>query len=278
MMTNTKIGTALVGGYLLGRTKKAKVAIGLGMFLAGKKLSLDPQQLLKMASSSPLLAGLSDQVRTELVGATKTAANSALTKRVNHLSDSLHERAQGLTDPEATADEVAETGKRAASASKAKGTKTLKSVTGAKRKGGDDAEESTGDSDGDRYDDPELEFDEDPDSEEGEDEYLDDEGTEEYEEDDGQEEPAARSRNASRSAQATKTAAKKTSAARRPSSGSSSASASPTSRRPASASGSAGASTSGARKKTTAKGSTAASSSAGSQRSAGRRKNGGDRG
>ncbi|WP_405697693.1 hypothetical protein [Streptomyces sp. NBC_01185] len=271
MMTNTKIGTALVGGYLLGRTKKAKVAIGLGMFLAGKKLSLDPQQLLKMASSSPLLAGLSDQVRTELVGATKTAASSALTKRVNHLSDSLHERAQGLTNPEAAADEVAETGKRAASASKAKGTKTLKSVTSAKGRGGDDAEESTGDSDGDRYDDPELEFDEDLDREEGEDEHLDDEGAEEYEEDD-QEEAAARSRNASRSPQATKTAAKKTSAARRPSSGSSS----PATRR--SASGSAGASTSGARKKTTAKGSAAASSSAGSRRSAGRRQNGGDRG
>ncbi|MDX6237683.1 MAG: hypothetical protein QOG10_2498, partial [Kribbellaceae bacterium] len=35
MMTNAKIGTALVGGYLLGRTKKAKLALGLGMFLAG---------------------------------------------------------------------------------------------------------------------------------------------------------------------------------------------------------------------------------------------------
>ncbi|MEV6262668.1 hypothetical protein AB0M42_18255 [Streptomyces sp. NPDC051784] len=98
-MTNTKIGTALVGGYLLGRTKKAKLAIGFGMFLAGKKLSLDPQQLGKLVAQSPVLSGLTDQVRKELLGATKNAASSALTRRVNHLSDSLSERARILNDP-----------------------------------------------------------------------------------------------------------------------------------------------------------------------------------
>lgn len=33
MMNSAKTGVALVGGYFLGRTKKAKPAIGLGMFL-----------------------------------------------------------------------------------------------------------------------------------------------------------------------------------------------------------------------------------------------------
>ncbi|MFJ8171175.1 hypothetical protein ACIQ64_22330 [Streptomyces sp. NPDC094473] len=99
MTVNAKIGAALVGGYLLGRTKKAKLAIGFGMFLAGKKLSLDPKQLGKMLADSPLLGGVSDQVRKELVGATKTAATNALTQRASGLADSLHQRTLELEDP-----------------------------------------------------------------------------------------------------------------------------------------------------------------------------------
>ncbi|MFJ8753188.1 hypothetical protein ACIREO_28210 [Streptomyces sp. NPDC102441] len=99
MTGNVKIGVALVGGYLLGRTKKAKLAIGFGMFLAGKKLSLDPKQIGKMLADSPLLGSVSDQVRTELVGATKTAATNALTQRATGLADSLHKRTLELEDP-----------------------------------------------------------------------------------------------------------------------------------------------------------------------------------
>ncbi|MEU0299378.1 hypothetical protein ABZ252_07890 [Streptomyces sp. NPDC006175] len=99
MTGNAKIGAALVGGYLLGRTKKAKLAIGFGMFLAGKKLSLDPRQIGKMLADSPLLGGLNDQVRKELVGATKTAATNALTQRATGLADSLHKRTLELEDP-----------------------------------------------------------------------------------------------------------------------------------------------------------------------------------
>jgi len=100
MTGNGKIGVALVGGYLLGRTKKAKMAIGLGMFLAGKKLSFDPAQLGKLVANSPVLGSLNTQVRKELVEATKSAATSALTKRASGLADSLHERTLGLDDPD----------------------------------------------------------------------------------------------------------------------------------------------------------------------------------
>jgi hypothetical protein len=99
MNDNGKIGMALVGGYLLGRTKKAKLAIGLGMVLAGKKLDLSPQQLLKMAANSPVLGGLSDQVRRDLMDGTKSALTSAVTKRADGLADSLHERTRDLSDP-----------------------------------------------------------------------------------------------------------------------------------------------------------------------------------
>ncbi|MGW4240668.1 hypothetical protein ACWEJP_28305 [Streptomyces sp. NPDC004749] len=98
-MTNAKIGVALVGGYALGRTKKAKLAIGLGMFLAGRKLSVDPRQLGRLVADSPFLSSLNDQARRELVDATKSAATSALTRRVSGLADSLHERTLDLGEP-----------------------------------------------------------------------------------------------------------------------------------------------------------------------------------
>lgn len=96
MTGNVKIGVALVGGYLLGRTKKAKMAIGFGMFLAGKKLSFDPRQLGKLVANSPVLGTLNDQVRKELVDATKSAATNALTQRATGLADSLQQRTLGL--------------------------------------------------------------------------------------------------------------------------------------------------------------------------------------
>ncbi|MFI0777873.1 hypothetical protein [Streptomyces sp. NPDC021212] len=95
-MTNGKIAVAVAGGYLLGRTKKAKLALGLGMLLAGKKITLDPQQLAKAVADSPLLSGLNAQARKELTGAAKSAATSALSTRMNGLADSLHERTLGL--------------------------------------------------------------------------------------------------------------------------------------------------------------------------------------
>lgn len=98
MMTHAKIGVALVGGYLLGRTKKAKMALGLGLFLAGKKLNLDPKQLGTLVANSPVLGPLNDQVRKELVDATKAAAGTALTQRMSGLADSLHERTLALDE------------------------------------------------------------------------------------------------------------------------------------------------------------------------------------
>ena len=96
MMTNGKIAVAVAGGYLLGRTKKMKLALGLGMLLAGKKITLDPQQLARAVADSPLLSGLNAQARKELSGAAKSAATSALSTRMNGLADSLHERTLSL--------------------------------------------------------------------------------------------------------------------------------------------------------------------------------------
>ncbi|TRV82023.1 hypothetical protein FKN01_01720 [Streptomyces sp. 130] len=97
MTKNAKIGAALVGGYLLGRTKKAKLAVGFGMFLLGKKFDLDPRRIGRMLAESPALGPLNDQVRKELVDATRTAATKAVTQRAGSLAESLQRRTQSLS-------------------------------------------------------------------------------------------------------------------------------------------------------------------------------------
>ena len=104
MANNATIGLAVAGGYLLGRTRKAKMAIGLGMFVAGRKLNLGPQ-LGKLVTDSPVLGEIGQTVRTQLVDATTAAASAALTRRANSLADALHERTLRIggtpgTDPE----------------------------------------------------------------------------------------------------------------------------------------------------------------------------------
>lgn len=110
-MKNTTTAAALVGGYLLGRTKKAKMAIGVGMFLAGRRLDLDPRRLGKLLAASPVTGALSEQIRRELFEATKSAAAQALTQRATGLADSLQQRTRALSRDgvsEAGADDEAE--------------------------------------------------------------------------------------------------------------------------------------------------------------------------
>ena len=57
MSANTKIAAGVAGGYLLGRTKKMRLAMMLAGALAGKRLSTQRQELLsqgqKLLSNSP---------------------------------------------------------------------------------------------------------------------------------------------------------------------------------------------------------------------------------
>lgn len=105
MTKNAKIGAALVGGYLLGRTKKAKLAVGFGMFLLGKKFDLDPRRIGRMLADSPALGPLNDQVRKELVDATRAAATKAVTQRAGSLAESLQRRTLSLEAGPAAEDE-----------------------------------------------------------------------------------------------------------------------------------------------------------------------------
>ncbi|KAA6216329.1 hypothetical protein [Streptomyces filamentosus] len=93
-MDSARIGTALVGGYVLGRTKKAKLALGLAMALAGSRVK--PGQLGKTLAHSPFLNSVNEQVRGELMTAGKAAATTVLNARAGRLADTLHDRTEEL--------------------------------------------------------------------------------------------------------------------------------------------------------------------------------------
>lgn len=92
-MNNATIGAAVLGGYLLVRTKKAKLALGVGALLAGSKVR--PGQLGE-ALDSPFLSNVTHQVRTELTEASKAAASSVLTAKADSLAGTLHDRTAEL--------------------------------------------------------------------------------------------------------------------------------------------------------------------------------------
>jgi hypothetical protein len=100
-----KIAAAVIGGYLLGRTKKMKFAIMVGGALMGKKVPTDPTQLLKLAGSlvdkSPELQRLDSAVRGRLMEAGKDAALSVASSRMEALTDSLVNRVENLGKPDA---------------------------------------------------------------------------------------------------------------------------------------------------------------------------------
>ena len=88
------------GGYLLGRTKKGKLALTVAVFLAGRRLLTDPKQLLteglRKLSQSPQFSQLSEQVRDDVLGAGAAALRGVVDRRVEALCDRIHERTAAL--------------------------------------------------------------------------------------------------------------------------------------------------------------------------------------
>ncbi|MFE9248959.1 hypothetical protein [Streptomyces sp. NPDC007088] len=108
MNDNSKavLAAALAGGYLLGRTRKAKLALAVGSYLAGRRYglslhSLTPRGLLDEGLTrlreTPQYAALSEQVRQELLTAGRTAVSAAADRHLTSLADLLRERTSALT-------------------------------------------------------------------------------------------------------------------------------------------------------------------------------------
>jgi hypothetical protein len=107
MANGSKVAMAVGAGYLLGRTRKMRVALMLAAAGVTGKFPGGPTQLvaqgLKSLGASADVSQLSQQLRGELLAAARAAAVAAATHQV----DSLNDRLQGVTST-VGADEVLE--------------------------------------------------------------------------------------------------------------------------------------------------------------------------
>ncbi|MFD8079106.1 histone protein, partial [Streptomyces sp. NPDC059718] len=102
------LGAAVLGGYVLGRTKKGRVAFGMATYLAGRRFGLEPQQLLtegvKRLRGLPQFADLNEQLRGQALDAGRKALSAVADRKLADLADSLHQRTErigkGKEEPE----------------------------------------------------------------------------------------------------------------------------------------------------------------------------------
>jgi hypothetical protein len=113
-MTNRAVRMALVAGtgYLLGRRRNLRLVLALGAAAAAGRLSGSSRGSLrrgaKALGGSKELSGLTS-LGAPLVAATKVAATSAVTRRIDSLCDGLRDRAELLRrQHRAGADEATE--------------------------------------------------------------------------------------------------------------------------------------------------------------------------
>ncbi|WP_432103958.1 histone protein [Streptomyces sp. bgisy091] len=98
--TKAALASGLAGGYVLGRTKKGKLALSVAMFLAGRNISLEPRQLAAQAvrrlGQVPQVAGVQKQIRGEGLDAARGALTAVAGHGVGSLADAIGKRALDL--------------------------------------------------------------------------------------------------------------------------------------------------------------------------------------
>jgi hypothetical protein len=104
--TKTKLAAAVIGGYVLGRTKKRRAALALASWLSGNQagpqaMSMARKGLTQVAQSEQA-AQIMKQVRGPLMEAAQKAATQAVLSRVTAISDGLTARAHALSEVGAT--------------------------------------------------------------------------------------------------------------------------------------------------------------------------------
>ena len=105
MKPGARIAIGVGAGYLLGRTKKMRLALMIAAAGATGRSGTSPTKLLqhglKQLGSAPELGKLTDVARDELLGAVKAAAVTAASSRIESLTERLQEggRKQGK-DPD----------------------------------------------------------------------------------------------------------------------------------------------------------------------------------
>ncbi|MFI8889901.1 DNA primase [Streptomyces paradoxus] len=101
-MNRMGLGLAVGAGYLLGRTKKLKMAMAVGGLVAGKKLNLSPRMVAELLQqqlrNNPQFKEIGDQLREDLRGVGKAASGAMVERQLDALSDRLHGRTAQVRD------------------------------------------------------------------------------------------------------------------------------------------------------------------------------------
>ncbi|MDF3299547.1 DNA primase [Streptomyces tropicalis] len=101
-MNRASLGLAVGAGYVLGRTKKMKLAFAVGTLVAGKKLQLSPTAVLDLVrtrlDANPAFKEIGGQLREDFRGVGKAATGAILERQMEGLANRLHSRTAGVRD------------------------------------------------------------------------------------------------------------------------------------------------------------------------------------
>ncbi|GGV22101.1 hypothetical protein GCM10010277_00940 [Streptomyces longisporoflavus] len=101
-MNRLGMGLAVGAGYVLGRTKKMKLAFAVGTMVAGKRMNLSPRAIGDLLSqqlqNNPQFKEIGDQLRGDLRGVGKAASGALLERQISGLADRLHGRTADVRD------------------------------------------------------------------------------------------------------------------------------------------------------------------------------------
>jgi hypothetical protein len=101
-MNRVGLGLAVGAGYLLGRTKKLKMAVAVGGLVAGKKMNLSPHMVADLVQqqlrNNPQFKEIGDQLRQDLRGVGKAASGAMVERQLDAFADRLHGRTAQVRD------------------------------------------------------------------------------------------------------------------------------------------------------------------------------------
>ncbi|MBW8817217.1 MAG: DNA primase [Streptomyces sp.] len=101
-MNRTGLGLAVGAGYLLGRTKKLKMAFAVGTLVAGKRMHLSPKAVADLVSQqllkNPQFKEIGDTLREDLRGVGKAASGAMVERQIDAIADRLHGRTAEVRD------------------------------------------------------------------------------------------------------------------------------------------------------------------------------------
>ncbi|GGT09257.1 MULTISPECIES: hypothetical protein [Streptomyces] len=102
MNDRVAMGLALGGGYVLGRTRKAKWALGAAALLAGRRLAPDAAALAGFVRDSlggrPGLEEIRARIAEDLRGVGSAAVAVLVERQLGAVADRLHDRTEEVRD------------------------------------------------------------------------------------------------------------------------------------------------------------------------------------